>query len=48
MTNSCGCFSAYHVAFVDSLPDQQLFVHIQHYSWWIDENFKKDYMLRNA
>ena len=32
MTDSYGCFSAYHVAFADALPDPQLFVCIQYYS----------------
>ena len=32
MTDSYGHFSAYHLAFADSLPYQQLFVYIQHYS----------------
>ena len=31
MTDSYGCFSAYRVAFADSLPYRQPFVYIQHY-----------------
>ena len=29
MTDSYGCFSAYNVAFADTLPYRQLFIHIQ-------------------
>ena len=32
MTNSYGCFSAYHVALAGNLPYQQLFMYIQRYS----------------
>ena len=32
MTDSYGYFSAYHVAFADSLPYRQFFVYIQRYS----------------
>ena len=32
MTDSYDCFSAYHVAPVDGLPNQQLLMHIQRYS----------------
>ena len=38
--DSYGCFSAYHVAFADSLTYRQLVLYIRNYSQWIDENFE--------
>ena len=32
MTDSYGCFSAYHVALADGLSYQQLFMYIQRYT----------------
>ena len=46
MTDSYGCFSAYHVALADGLPCRQLFMYTQSHSKGIEENL--EHMLRNA
>ena len=43
MTDSYGCFSAYHGALADGLSYRQLFMHIQRRSEWIEENFEKEH-----
>ena len=48
MTDSYGCFFAYHVALADSLPYQQFFMYIQCYSQRIEENFEKEHKFKNA
>ena len=44
MTYYYGCFSAYDVAIADGLPYGQLFMYIQRYSHWIEQNFEKEHM----
>ena len=48
MTDSYGCFWAYDVALADGLPYRQLFTYIQRYTQWIEQNFEKEHMFRNA
>ena len=48
MTDSYGCFSAYHLVLVDGLSYQQLFMYIQRHPYWIGEDFAKEHMFRNA
>ena len=48
MIDSYGCFSAYHLVLVDGLSYQQLFMYIQRHPYWIEEDFAKEHMFRNA